>query len=101
MHDSKGAAMVTFFLVVVALLAVLWGLLTLTQATQGVGAIAIACFLVILARLAQAGDHHRAIRDVLTSRWAAIGGQPGPAWSCTRCGTQATDEMSYCSKCGA
>lgn len=37
-----------------------WGFLNLTQATYGVGLIGLACFLAILARLAQADAHHNA-----------------------------------------
>ena len=48
-------------LLVVALLAVGFGALSLSQATLGVGAIAIGCFLAICARLAQAEVHHRAL----------------------------------------
>ena len=48
-------------LVVIALLAVGFGALTLSQATLGVGNIAIGCFIAILARLVQAEVHHRAL----------------------------------------
>ena len=47
-------------LLVLALLAVGFGALSLSQATLGVGMIAIGCFLAIAARLAQAEVHHRA-----------------------------------------
>jgi hypothetical protein len=49
----------SIFLVVLGLLVVLGGILSLTQATLGVGLIAIGCFLAILARLAQAEVQHR------------------------------------------
>ena len=48
-------------LLVLALLAVGFGALSLSQATLGVGMIAIGCFLAIAARLAQAEVHHRAV----------------------------------------
>lgn len=52
-------------LVVIALLTVAIGVLSLSQATMGVGVIAIGCFIGILARLAQASEHNRAaiLRD--------------------------------------
>lgn len=46
-------------LVVCGIAAVVDGLNTLTQATQGVGILALGCFLAILARLAQAEVHDR------------------------------------------
>lgn len=42
-----------------------YGLLTLTQATQGAGMIALACFVGILARLAQASGENAEIREDL------------------------------------
>jgi tryptophan-rich sensory protein len=48
-------------LVVIAILAVGYGLISLSQATLGVGMIAIGCFVAILARLVQAAEHHRAL----------------------------------------
>ncbi|MGS0516354.1 hypothetical protein ACQR5T_20955 [Xanthomonas oryzae pv. oryzicola] len=47
-------------LVVIAILAVAIGVLSLSQATMGVGVIAIGCFIAILARLAQASEHNKA-----------------------------------------
>jgi len=49
----------SIFLVILGLLVVLGGILSLTQATLGVGLIAIGCLLAILARLAQAEAQHR------------------------------------------
>ena len=48
-------------LLVFALLAVGFGAMSLSEATLGVGVIAIGCFLAIAARLAQAEVHHRAL----------------------------------------
>jgi hypothetical protein len=42
-----------------AILAWVIGLLTLSQATTGVGAIGSACFLAILVRLVEAGSQHK------------------------------------------
>ncbi|WP_155292130.1 hypothetical protein [Xanthomonas vasicola] len=47
-------------LVVIAVFAVAIGVLSLSQATMGVGVIAIGCFIAILARLAQASEHNKA-----------------------------------------
>ncbi len=47
-------------LIVVAGLLTLSGVASLTQATQGVGLIALACFFGIIARIAQASSHQRA-----------------------------------------
>ena len=51
----------SIFLVILGILVVLGGILSLTQATMGVGLIAIGCFLAILARLAQAEAQHRQV----------------------------------------
>lgn len=48
-------------LVVIAILAVAIGVLSLSQATMGVGIIAIGCFIGILARIAQASEHNRSV----------------------------------------
>lgn len=42
------------FLVIVSIIVALLGALSLSKATAGVGMICIACFLAILARIAQA-----------------------------------------------
>lgn len=52
-------------LVVVALLVAGYGLISLTQATLGVGAICFACFLGILARIAQATENTGRLEAVL------------------------------------
>lgn len=48
------------FLVIVAILVVGFGLLSLSEATMGVGIIATGCFIAILARLSQAAEYQRA-----------------------------------------
>jgi hypothetical protein len=53
-------------LVILAVLAALFGLFSLSEATTGVGIIAFACFLGILARLAQASAHARPARETAT-----------------------------------
>jgi hypothetical protein len=45
---------------ILAVLAGLFGLISLSQATLGVGVIGFGCLLAILARLAQAEAHHKA-----------------------------------------
>lgn len=60
--------MVTF-LSLVALVAGAIGVLLLTQATMGVGIIALGCLAGILARIIQAGDHLAALRRDLGERF--------------------------------
>lgn len=50
----------TITLCILSVLAGIIGLLSLSEATQGVGFIAFACLLAIWSRMAQAGDHRRA-----------------------------------------
>ena len=47
----------TGFLIAIALLVAAVGVLFLSEATSGVGMIAFACLLGIIARIAQASDH--------------------------------------------
>ena len=58
----------TVLLVIVALLVAGIGLFMLTQATVGVGLIAGACLLAILARIAQASSQHAGLRKLLEPR---------------------------------
>jgi hypothetical protein len=51
--------MVWILLAVIGMGLAVIGFMALSQATMGVGMIACACFLGILARLAQAEFHHR------------------------------------------
>lgn len=55
------------FLIVLGLLAVVVGSNMLTQATLGVGVICGACFLLILARIAQAHEQHKDLLKRLDS----------------------------------
>lgn len=48
-------------LVLIAIAVVAFGVMSLSQATLGVGIIAIGCFIAILARLAQAAEQHKAL----------------------------------------
>ncbi len=57
--------MLTTILIVLGTLTALGGLLYLTEATEGVGLIGLACFLGILARLAQAKQHTDHIHEHL------------------------------------
>jgi uncharacterized membrane protein len=50
------------FLVILALIAAVASIVMINPATTGVGLMAGACFFVILARMAQAYDHHTAIK---------------------------------------
>lgn len=58
-------------LVAVSLLLALFGFVMLTQATNGVGAVALGCFFGILARIAQASAHHQEQLKRLDSRAAS------------------------------
>ena len=53
----------TIFLIALALLFGFGGLLFASEATGGVAAIALGCLLAILARIEQAGRHHRETMD--------------------------------------
>lgn len=52
-------------LIVLSVLAGLVGLAYMTQATTGVGIICGACLLAIFARIAQASDHHRELKQLI------------------------------------
>jgi hypothetical protein len=65
---GTGMAVLTGVLVLGALFAFLAGIASLTQATSGVGGIATACFLGILARLAQASGQFRGMLAELRHR---------------------------------
>lgn len=54
-----------WMLLAMALVVTIGGLFALSQATLGVGSICIACFLAILARIAQAGYQHAEVLNVL------------------------------------
>ena len=49
-------------------LVVLGGILSLSQATMGVGIVAIGCFLGIAARLLQASTYQKQLADILSDR---------------------------------
>lgn len=59
---------IAIILAICASLGVLVGLIFTSSATMGVAIIAVCCFLAILARLAQAGHHHREIMRALDAR---------------------------------
>lgn len=52
-------------LILLGILALGAGLLFLSEATTGVGIIGVACFLGILARIAQASEQHQKLMDAL------------------------------------
>lgn len=58
-------------LLLISGIALLGGLASLSNATSGVGGIAVACFLAILARIAQASGHHDELRKLLSDARAA------------------------------
>lgn len=53
------------FLIIVAIILGIAGLLSLSEATQGVGLIGLACLAGILARLRQAADHQEQLEKRL------------------------------------
>jgi hypothetical protein len=55
-------------LVLAAIAVAIYGALQLTVATLGVGAVALAIFIAVLARIAQAADHHADLREMIESR---------------------------------
>jgi hypothetical protein len=88
----------TWLLVVAAGLVAFGGFAMLTQATQGVGLIALGCLTAILARIAQAGGHQRELLK-------ALGVQPAPAIlppqtaPCPRCGSAQPVDARRCAAC--
>jgi hypothetical protein len=80
----------TFILLGLSVLSLLVGVVTLTQATQGVGAICIACWFAILARIAQA---------------SATGAAPKPAKAsasmkrCPHCDGWNSGDATVCKHC--
>lgn len=61
---------VVAILVILAVLAVAVGVYFLSQATLGVGIIAIGCFLAIAARIAQAAKHQQELRTMQVAQEA-------------------------------
>jgi len=55
-------------LVILAILAGLYGLASLSQATLGVGIICGGCLLAIFARIAQAAQQHKALKQAVAER---------------------------------
>lgn len=57
---------VTVLCVIASVLLAGYGFMNLTEATQGVGIICLACLFGIWARIAQAGFHDERLRALLT-----------------------------------
>jgi hypothetical protein len=66
--SAIGLNILEAFLVLLALSSAGCGLLSLSNATQGVGLLTGGCFLLILARLIQADVQHRALRHTIATR---------------------------------
>ena len=64
------------FLIAVSVLVLIGGALTLSQATMGVGLVAVACYLAILARLVQANAAQKDLPGLHEGRDAAEGALP-------------------------
>lgn len=60
-------------LVVLAVLAGILGVSRLSEATLGVGILAGACLLGILARVAQADEQHNKLTNLLVEMWKGMG----------------------------
>jgi len=87
---------IAVILLLISGLALLGGLASLSNATSGVGGIAVACFLAILARIAQASAHHA---ELMSDARAA----PPAAAAVTTLGTAnllLTADQIQCAKCG-
>lgn len=69
---------VAFLDVLAAWFLVLYGATHLTQATEGVGTIALACFVGIMARMAQASAQHMALTGAIAVAFARRDGRGGP-----------------------
>jgi hypothetical protein len=64
--EQKGhMKILALVLVLISGLVLLAGLASLSPATSGVGKIAVACFLAILARIAQANAYHDEVRKLM------------------------------------
>lgn len=61
-------------LVILAMIALVVGFFTLSQATMGVGILAAACLFGIFARIAQAADHQAQIKALLQERRGLLPG---------------------------
>jgi hypothetical protein len=67
-EPSSGGGFLATLLVACALLSAGIGVVSLSQATLGVGLLCGGCFLAILARLVQADVQHRALKRTITNR---------------------------------
>ncbi len=63
-HATTGS-MIPMVLAIIGVLGAAIGILSLTQATLGVGIIGVGCFFGILARLVQAADHQNQTKKLL------------------------------------
>lgn len=59
---DKGVGWATISLTLLSIPCAFLGVLQLSDATVGVGLIAVGCYFAILARMAQAGDHRKLMR---------------------------------------
>lgn len=78
--------MLVAIFVILAICIVGFGALSLSQATAGVGIIAIGCFFGILARLAQASAHHDELKKLIA--------EPRPAISASAPVVEQTEQFS-------
>ena len=89
----------TAALIIIGFLCVVGGAVSLSGATAGVGAVAIGCFLAILARLAQARTQHAELLKAHGIESAA--NKPKPLTiTCPSCNLTSPRGPSACPGCG-
>jgi uncharacterized paraquat-inducible protein A len=95
------------FLLVVGTIAVLGGVVMLSNATMGVGVVAFGCFMGICARIAQASQHQKEllramhgdpVDDALPRRSTAP--KEDGRIVCPSCGYRNTATRTTCHQCG-
>jgi hypothetical protein len=83
-----------------ALIVALLGGFRLTQETLGIGALAVACILVLFARMAQAAHHHA---ELLRAQKLQVGSDSRPSlegnWVCWTCGRVNRPQVFDCAYC--
>lgn len=71
MAGSPMHYILTVVLLIIGVIVAIFGYYSLTQATQGVGLIGLACFIGILARIAQSANHQGEIHDITEKQKSA------------------------------
>lgn len=93
--------MIAGFLLLGSVAAALIGLVLLTPATVGVGALAIACYLAVLTRIVQASDVPPKKPKPVAPIWNTERKVVGPLEvQCKTCGNVVARGPSHCPQCG-